>query len=221
MKPSAVTERGGLVRTLRRGEAPLLARFEGAYAATTVTVMGDRAGFEWREPEKWNRIDEFTAAKWRRLKILPSELSADADFLRRVHLDLTGLPPSAEEVRAFLADPSPDKRRSVIGEILGHPAYADHWATKWADLVRPNPDRVGLKSVLILDQWLRRSFRENQPYDRFVSEIRLAEGTHHRDGPAVIYRDRREPAERATMFAQLFLGTRLDCARCHNHPNEK
>ena len=87
--------------------------------------------------------------------------------------------------------------------------------------MRPNPDRVGIKSVFTLDQWLRQSFRENKPYDQFAREILLAEGTNHRDGPAVIYRDRREPADRTTMFSQIFLGTRLEGARCHNHPNEK
>ena len=92
------TDGGGIVETLRRGEAPLLARYEGNYAATTLTVMGDRTGFTWQPPETWNRIDELVAAKWQRMKIQPSELCSDADFLRRVYLDLTGQPPSAEEL---------------------------------------------------------------------------------------------------------------------------
>ncbi|PYI87816.1 MAG: hypothetical protein DME26_04965 [Verrucomicrobia bacterium] len=112
-------------------------------------------------------------------------------------------------------------RRTFIDRLLSRPEYADYWANKWADLLRPNPDRVGVKSVFVLDQWLRDSFRQNKPYDEFVREILLAEGTNHRDGPAVIYRDRREPAELTTIFSQLFLGTRLECARCHHHPNEK
>src|SRR5580704_13586427 len=85
----------------------------------------------------------------------------------------------------------------------------------------PNSDRVGVKSVYVLDQWLRESFRENKPYDQFVREIVLTEGNTHRFGPAVIYRDRREPAEFTTMFSRLFLGVRMDCAKCHHHPNEK
>ena len=100
----AVTNRWGLMTAVRRGEAPILARFEGAYAATTLTVMGNRDGFEWRQPETWNDIDDFVAAKWQRMKIQPSGLCTDAEYLRRVYLDLTGLPPTAEEVRAFLAD---------------------------------------------------------------------------------------------------------------------
>ena len=219
----AVDEEGRMRVGVIAGEAVVVARYMGLVADTRITVPAERL----LPPERYaglprrNFIDELAQENFRRLGLLPSDVCTDAEFLRRAKLDAIGVLPAPEEVRAFLADPAPDKRRRAIERILAHPAYADHWATKWADLVRPNPDRVGLKSVLILDQWLRRSFRENKPYDRFAGEILLAEGTNHRDGPAVIYRDRREPAERATMFAQLFLGTRLDCARCHNHPNEK
>lgn len=113
------------------------------------------------------------------------------------------------------------KRRALIDRLLARPEYADYWANKWADLLRPNPDRVGVKSVFVFDQWLRESFRQNKPYDQFVREILSAEGSNHRDGPAVVYRDRREPAELTTMFSQVFLGTRFECAKCHHHPNEK
>ena len=84
----------GLITTLRRGEAPVLARYEGNYVATTLTVMGDRSGFVWQEPPSWGKIDELVAAKWKRMKIAPSELCTDLEFIRRVYLDLTGLPPS-------------------------------------------------------------------------------------------------------------------------------
>src|SRR6185503_6091421 len=114
-----------------------------------------------------------------------------------------------------------DKRRNWIEHLLKHPAYGDYWANKWADLLRPNPDRAGVKSIYVLDQWLREQFRQNRPYDQFVREIVLVEGSSHRDGPAVVYRDRREPTELTTMFTQLFLGTRMECAKCHHHPNEK
>ena len=91
----ATASRFGLMTAARRGEAAVLARFEGAYAATTLTVMGDRAGFAWTDPPTWGRVDELTAQKWQRMKIQPSELATDSEFLRRVYLDLTGLPPTA------------------------------------------------------------------------------------------------------------------------------
>src|SRR5690606_27159867 len=94
---------------LRRGEAPILARYEGAYAAATVTVMGDRDQFVWEEPEVYNTIDRLVAEKWQRMKIAPSPLTDDAEFLRRVRLDLTGLPPTVEELKSFLADSRPQR----------------------------------------------------------------------------------------------------------------
>ena len=108
----AAVNAASVVTTLRRGEAPMLARFEGAYAATTVTAMGDRSGFVWEEPETWSHLDELVADKWERMKITPSGLCTDAEFIRRVYLDLTGLPPSAEQVKAFLADDRETRVRS-------------------------------------------------------------------------------------------------------------
>ncbi len=205
------------------GQGVVVARYMGFVADTQLTLPAERVlpASSYASLPRHNFIDELSYAHFQRLGLFPSELCSDEEFVRRAKLDAVGLLPTPEEVRAFLADKSPGKRQAFIARVLDEPAYADYWATKWADLVRPNPDRVGLKSVFVLDQWLRQSFRQNKPYDQFVREILLAEGTNHRDGPAVIYRDRREPAERATMFSQLFLGTRLECARCHNHPNEK
>ncbi|HEX5270420.1 MAG TPA: DUF1549 and DUF1553 domain-containing protein, partial [Gemmataceae bacterium] len=125
-----------------------------------------------------------------------------------------------DEVRAFLADRSPDRRVKLVDRLLERPEYADYWANKWADLLRPNPYRVGVKATYNLDAWLRDAFRKNKPYDQFVREIVTARGSTFRDGPAVIFRDRREPAEITNMVSQLFLGVRLECARCHHHPFE-
>ena len=133
----AVAGRAGLITAVRRGEAPILARFEGSYASTTMTVMGDRSGFVWTDPPTFSKIDELVAAKWKRLKILPSGLSNDTDFIRRVYLDLIGLPPSADDVRTFLADKrdssrqtrridrSPDRQprfRRLLDQQVGRPS---------------------------------------------------------------------------------------------------
>lgn len=214
----------GLVTAGRAaGSGVVVARYMGFVAASHIEIPADRLlpSARYAALPRHNFIDEIAYTQFQRLGLFPSEPCSDAEFLRRAKLDAIGVLPTPDEVRAFLADASPTKRRDAIRRLLDDSAYADHWATKWADLIRPNPDRVGVKSVFTLDQWLRQSFRENKPYDQFVREILLAEGTNHRDGPAVIYRDRREPADRTTMFGQLFLGTRLECARCHNHPNEK
>lgn len=205
------------------GQAVVVARYMGFVAAAQVLVPAETLlpMERYAALPKHNFVDELSDAQWQRLGLFPSPLCSDAEFLRRSKLDTLGLLPTPEEVRTFLSDPDPDKRRRWIGHLLEHPAYADYWANKWADLLRPNPDRVGVKSVFLLDQWIREQFRANRPYDEFAREIVLAEGSNHRAGPAVIYRDRREPPELTTLFSQLFLGTRLECAKCHHHPNEK
>ena len=125
------------MRTLRRGEAPLLARYEGNYAATTVTVMGNRDGFAWTAPETWSRADELVAAKWQRMRILPSDVCSDTEYLRRINLDLTGLPPTPEAIRAFIADTREPrvKREEVVDRLIGSPESIEHWTNKWCDLL--------------------------------------------------------------------------------------
>jgi hypothetical protein len=205
------------------GQAVIVGRFMGMVGDSQVIVPADRLlpDEQYTTLPVNNFIDELAYAQFKRLGLFPSEGCTDAEFLRRASLDTIGVLPTPDEARAFLEDSDPAKREKLIDRLLASPFYADYWANKWADLLRPNPDRVGVKSVYVLDQWLRESFRENKPYDRFVREIVQMEGNSHRYGPAVVYRDRREPADLTTMFSQLFLGVRLDCAKCHHHPNEK
>ena len=137
---------------MRRGEAPVLARFEGSYASTTLTVMGDRGGFVWANPPTYGKIDELVAAKWKRMKILPSGLCSDTDFIRRVCLDLTGLPPTADDVRKFLAD-SRDirvKRDELVDRLIGNPEFVDYWTNKWADLLQVNRKFLGIEGSVAL-----------------------------------------------------------------------
>lgn len=168
-----------------------------------------------------NVIDDLVWQKLKATGITPSPVTDDATYLRRVHLDVIGRLPTPEEVKAFLASTDPAKREKVVDALLDRPEYADHWSTKWADLLRPNAYRVGMKAVLNYDAWIRESFRQNKPYDVFVRELITAKGSTWRNGNAVLYRDRRQPEEITTMVSQLFLGIRLECAKCHHHPFEK
>src|SRR5262249_49446342 len=130
---------------VRRGEATMLARYEGAYAASTLVVMGDRSGFAWKDMPQYNFIDELVDAKLKQIKVQLSDLCTDGEFIRRVHIDLTGLPPSPEEVRAFLADPRPtrQKRDELVDKLVGSDAYVEHWTNKWADLLQVNRKFLG------------------------------------------------------------------------------
>ncbi|MBL9155030.1 MAG: DUF1553 domain-containing protein [Verrucomicrobiales bacterium] len=171
-----------------------------------------------------NEIDRYAHERFKKLGILPSELCTDSEFIRRATLDAIGRLPEPERVKAFLADQAPDKRAKLIDELLSDAnatAYADYWATKWGDLLRPNTQRVGVKPVYLMDDWIRRKFRENTPWDAFVRELLTAQGSTHQVGPLAIWRDKREPADMAEYVSRIFLGVRLDCAKCHHHPSEK
>lgn len=232
-----VDDRGGLKIGQLSGESVVVARFSGLVAASRVAVPADHL----LPPEKYealpanNFIDRLAYVQFRKLGLYPSDLCTDAEFLRRASLDTIGVLPTPGEVREFLglgkdgagvagptdADAVRARRAALVERLLARPEWADYWANKWADLLRPNPDRVGVKSVFVLDQWLRDAFRSGLSYDRFAREILLAEGSNHREGPIVVYRDRRDPPELTTLFSQLFLGVRMECAKCHHHPNEK
>ncbi len=216
-------DKKGLCTTVRRGEAPVLARFEGAYAATTITVMGDRTGFQWQEPEKWNRIDELVAEKWKRMKIQPSALSSDAEFLRRLHIDLTGLPPKPEDVRAFLADTrdTRTKRNELIDKLIGNDDFVEHWSNKWADMLQVNSKFLGTEGATALRAWIREQVKNNTPYDRFAYRIMTATGST-KDNPAANYfKILRNPEDTMENTTHLWLAVRFNCNKCHDHPFER
>jgi Protein of unknown function (DUF1549)/Protein of unknown function (DUF1553) len=204
------------------GEAAIMTRYMEKFAVCNILVPQSASvpAAVYEKLPRQNFIDGHVWDKLKRLGITPSDPASDASFHRRAYLDVIGRLPTPDETRAFLADKSPDRRARLIDQLLKRPEYADFWANKWADLLRPNPYRVGIKAVFNLDAFLRDSFRRNKPYDQFVRELLTARGSTFRNGAAVLFRDRREPAEITTMVSQLFLGIRLDCARCHHHPFE-
>ncbi len=219
----AINDDFGLITTIRRGEAPILARYEGAYAATTLTVMGDRTGFVWEEPETWNQMDRLVAAKWKRMKILPSELTRDDEFLRRIHLDLTGLPPKVETLVSFLKDdrPSRQKRTAMIDFLIGSPDFIDHWSNKWADMLQVNSKFLGTEGAQLFRDWIRQQLEDNIPYDEFVYSILTAKGSNKENPAASYFKILRTPEELVENTTHLFLATRFNCNKCHDHPFEK
>ena len=172
-----------------------------------------------------NKIDELVFAKLQKLGFPPSELCSDEVFLRRVYLDVIGSLPKPEEARAYLADLDPKKRSKLIDRLLDRDEYADFWALKWGDLLRIKseyPVRVWPRGVLTYYRWVRNSIAANKPYDQFVRELITANGSNFLVGQANYYRavQKREPQTYAEATAVLFMGARLDCARCHGHPTE-
>ncbi|KLU04761.1 protein containing planctomycete cytochrome C domain protein [Rhodopirellula islandica] len=219
----ATAEAGGMLRAVRRGEAPVLARFEGAYAATTLTVMGDRTGYEQANSDTWGRIDELVAQKWDRMKIVPSEVADDATFLRRVHLDLTGLPPTSQMVREFLADETPRKlkRQAIIDRLIGNEDFVEYWTNKWADLLQVNRKFLGVEGTKLYRDWIRKAVEENRPYDEFAYQILTASGSNQTNPAASYYKVLRTPEDTMENTTHLFLGIRFNCNKCHDHPFER
>jgi WD40 repeat protein len=213
----------GLLTAVRRGEAPILARYEGAYAATTLTVMGDRTDYQPVQAETWGRIDELVAEKWQRVKVVPSPLCDDATFLRRVHLDLTGMPPSSDQVREFLADATPTrlKRARVIDQLIGSEAYIDFWTNKWADLLQVNRKFLGVEGSAKFRDWIRQAVAENRPYDQFARQVLTASGSNNENPPASYFKVLRTPEDTMENTTHLFLGIRFNCNKCHDHPFER
>ncbi len=214
---------GGVLKMLRRGEAPVLVRYEGAYAATTMTVMGDRQGFTWSNPPEETYIDQLVYAKLRRVKVLPSELCTDDQFIRRVSLDLTGLPPTTERLREFLQDPRPqaEKRAALVDELIGSPAYVEQWTNKWADLLQVNRKFLGEEGSIALRNWIKNAVAANMPYNEFAHEILTASGSTIENPPASYYKILRSPEDLMENTTHLFLAIRFNCNKCHDHPFER
>jgi len=219
----ATVDAAGTIEAVRRGETSILVRYEGAYTTNVVTVLGDREGFVWVDSPGHNYIDTHVNNKLKRMKILPAELCTDAEFLRRIHFDLTGVPPTAEQVRAFLDDPrdSQEKRNAKIDELLESQGYVDHWTLKWSDLLLSNRKYITEKGVWAYRNWIRGAISSNMPYDEFVREIITANGSTFENPAANYYRIAREPRLVMENMTQVFIGTRFMCNQCHDHPFEK
>ncbi|MEZ6041674.1 MAG: DUF1549 and DUF1553 domain-containing protein [Planctomycetaceae bacterium] len=204
------------------GEAALMARFLGQFAVcmAAVPMPGEVDAERYASLPQRNFIDGLVWQKLQRLHITPSEICDDHTFLRRATTDICGRVPTSSEVADFLADTSTDKRSQLIDRLLQEPDFADHWANKWMDLLRPNPYHVGIKTVLNYDNWIRQAFRERRPWDQFARDLIASTGSTWRDGAPTMYRDRRTPEEQTTLVSQLFIGVRLECAKCHHHPFE-
>lgn len=218
----AVSADGVLTAGQLPGETAVMARYMNHIQVAEVVIpfSGSRQPAEYTALPRANFIDDLIFKKLAVAATLPSEPVDDATFLRRATTDLIGRFPTVEEAREFLETESENKREYLIDALLDKPEYADHWANQWADLLRPNPYRVGIKAVLNYDQWIREQFRGNAPYDEFARRLITAQGSTWRNGSVTLYRDRRTPDEMATLVSQLFLGVRLECAKCHHHPFE-
>jgi len=219
----AEVSEGGLVTSPRKGEAAILVRYEGNFVTVNTTTLSEKAGFAWRQLPQYNYIDQAVDRKLQKLHILPSPFCTDAEFIRRASLDLIGVAPTAEEVRAFIEDktPSRQKRAKLVEHLMNRPEFIDHWSLKWGDLLKSNRKFLGQKGMWRFREWVRQSVAENKPYSQFVYELLTARGSTYDNPAANYYLIADEPNTQMENTTQLFLGVRFVCAHCHDHPFEQ
>jgi Protein of unknown function (DUF1549)/Protein of unknown function (DUF1553) len=207
----------------RIGEATLLVRYQGKYATIPVNVLNPKPGFAWKALPQHNYVDQLIDAKLQKLHIQPSGLSTDAEFLRRVTLDLIGQLPTPAEVREFLADPAPSKvkRDKRIDKLIGSAAFADRWTVKWGDLLQSSRKFLGEKATYEFREWIHDSVAANKPYDKMVHELLTGRGSVYDIPAANYFRTTRDPKPTMEKTTQVFLGVRMVCAQCHDHPFER
>jgi hypothetical protein len=211
------------VKGARMGEAALLVRYQGKFVTVPVTVLNPKPGFAWKPLPQHNFIDQLIDAKLQRVKIQPSPMISDTEFLRRASLDLTGQAPTPEQVKAFAADPATSraKRARMIDKLIASPAFVDHWTVKFADLLQNNRKYLGEKGAYTFQEWIRQRIADNMPYDKLVREMLTSRGSSYENPAANFFRP--TPGAKPTMekTTQVFLGVRMVCAQCHDHPFER
>lgn len=211
----------GLVTGFQRGETAVIVRYLNFIETPLLTFVREIDGFNWSNLPEFNFVDAHVDRKLQQLQYLPSGVCSDEVFVRRVYLDVLGILPTPAEVDRFLADASPDKRGLLINELLDRPEYALFWAQKWGDLLRVSRKQIGLNSVFKYSRWLEAAMASNMPYDQFSRELLAATGSTLVNPAGNYYRTAADTLDAMETSAQLFLGTRIQCAKCHNHPFER
>jgi len=220
----AIVDSDGLVKAVtERGEAAVMARHMGFVAVFRAMVphgptLAEIPGFK---PN--NYVDELTLAKWKKLGLKPSALTDDATFLRRICIDLCGRLPTALEAKAFLEDTASDKRAKLIDKLLDSPDYPAYFALKWGSILRNSRLAGAEEAAVAFHHWLKDMVARNRPYDEFVRGIVAAAG-EWQDAPPInwLWQNRDDQLHQVTAdVAQIFLGIRLQCAKCHHHPYER
>lgn len=210
----------GQATVVGKGEAAVLVRYRDLVAtASLISPFGTppRTGL----PHAASQIDRRINEKLTALGLKPSPRCSDSDFLRRASLDVTGTLPTPKEVRAFLSDRNPDKREKLIETLLARPEYVDYWTLQWGDILRSTRGALGEKGLVAFNQYLRQSVAANKPWNRLARELVLAQGSMLESGAANYFRASNTPETLAETTSQVFLGVRMQCARCHNHPYER
>ena len=209
------------VRFKGRGEVAVIAHYLNLVATIRLMHLVEVPGFTLAAVPQNNLVDRAVFTKLNRLRISPSETSCDQEFIRRVYLDTIGVLPTPEEVREFESSTAADRRGQVIDRLLERPEFYDFWALKFADILRSNGRLIQPKGAYVFHRWIRAALERNMPMDQFVRTLLITDGSTFSNPAANYYRISRDPESSVETTAQLFLGVRIQCAKCHNHPFER
>ena len=211
----------GVATTSQPGMTTIVARYLNQQAPIRLEFVTEQAGFVFNEPPRANFIDQAVFAQLERLKINPSQVCDDTTFLRRAYLDLTGLLPTIKQAKSFIESSNDNKRASLIDTLLASEEFNDFQTLRWADLLRVEEKTLDKTGVDVFHDWIRASVTEDKPLNTFAAELIAARGSTYKVPATNFYRALRTPEERSEATAQVFLGVRLQCAKCHNHPFDR
>lgn len=221
---SAKISESGLVTAGERGEAFVMARFDVHTQGSQFLALPKGLNYQQVPEQPANYIDELVAAKLKKIRINPSELCSDEEFLRRASIDLVGLLPDYEEFTAFNASTDPDKRTKKIDELLGRKEFTEMWVAKWAEWLMMRSggnNQIPEKSIVLYSQWLTDQIANNVPMDKMVRDILASSGGTFSSPATNFYELERDKLKVAENIAQVFMGMRIQCAQCHNHPFDR
>lgn len=219
---SATVAENGIVTAQKRGEAFLMARFDTHTVGTHFITLPKGLKFSWKDAPENNYVDKLMHAKFRKLRIQPSKLCTDEEFLRRATLDITGTLPSVEDYQVFLNDKDPKKRDKLVDTLLGRKEFVELWVMKWAELLQIRTTRqVSYKAMLRYYNWLQEKIASNVPMDKMVQELLGSRGGTFSNAATNYYQNETNTLKVAENVAQVFMGMRIQCAQCHNHPFDR
>jgi hypothetical protein len=219
----ATVEEGGRLKVVGYGGGAITAWYSSKIAnVRVISPYKEKVSDEvFAKAERKNFIDELNLKQLQLLNLPPSPVADDATFVRRVYLDTIGKLPTAEEARAFLADPAPDRRDRLIDSLVARSEFVDYWAYQWSDVLLVNGTMLRPQAVKAFYGWIRKQVEENTPWDEFARQIVVAQGNSLENGATNFYALHQDPESMTENISQAFLGLSIGCAKCHNHPLEK
>ncbi|QGQ22916.1 DUF1549 domain-containing protein [Gimesia benthica] len=220
---SATITKDGKITANNRGEAFIMARFDTHTVGSHFVVLPKGLDFEWPNVPEYNYVDTLIHNKLKKLRVVPSEVCSDAEFLRRASLDICGVMPTIEEFNTFVADKDPKKREKLVDQLLNRKEFVEMWVMKWSELlqIRTVNNRISYKSALLYYNWLQERIASNVPLDKMVQELLGSTGGTFANAATNYYENERDTLKVAENVAQVFMGMRIQCAQCHNHPFDR